>query len=160
MVSAKSWSEARAAYEGTAFLLDKEYALTLLRMYSDRATLYVPSAASSVQELYDLQAQLIRWVMPLLPTTMAFLRDPSSRQVKRLRLAQWGPCTAVVCFELKTGLYWLIHEGQRNEVFMESASVEAARRTLRKPGHCSPGTPPRHSVLEAPPLKVASAAGP
>ena len=35
-----------------------------------------------------------------------------------------------------------------------------ARRILRKPGHCSPGTPPRHSVLEARPLRIASAAGP
>ena len=38
------------------------------------------------------------------------------------------------------------------------AKLRAARRILRKPGHCSPGAPPRHSVLEASPLKVASAA--
>ena len=37
---------------------------------------------------------------------------------------------------------------------------EAARRNLRKPGHCSSGAPPRHSVLEARPLRIASAAGP
>ena len=37
---------------------------------------------------------------------------------------------------------------------------DTARRTLRKPGHCRPGAPPRHSVLEARSLRIASAAGP
>mgnify|MGYP001202651169 CR=1 FL=1 len=48
------------------------------------------------------------------------------------------------------------------ELLQEQAVLEqlpAALGNLPKPGHCSPGAPPRHSVLEARPLRIASAAG-